>query len=429
MNGDGIGGHRIMIVGHDELTMSRPYDPGANKRFLDKTRVKLRECFATRDAQCVAPGSPDTWTTGLDQNNGKPLAQFKCDLWQLAWHGSDLYTRAFGQISMPGLISRLQKVQKALSSRAVIQVARTSAAQYVFPWALVYDIPLPDRTNPAKLEWCPSLQEWAANGRRTKPPGAACPYQDTPAHQKNMLCPYGFWGLKHVIEQPINVDAAEFASAAETKLPPDVHGRLLWNTPPSMSIGLTRDATLDVGQLTGHLTAMKKVAACSPAQGAGTWDEVQSMLTSPDIVYFLCHGELDANLDAPYLGVGPRDTSYEHRVYPDQLLQWARTVTDFWADRHPLVFINGCHTADLVPDQILSFVNTFAGFGASAVVGTEISIRLPLAVEVAENFFTRIAGAETMGGAMYGIRWDLANKGNLLGLAYTPYGLSSLNFQ
>jgi hypothetical protein len=111
------------------------------------------------------------------------------------------------------------------------------------------------------------------------------------------------------------------------------------------------------------------------------------------------------------------------------LLQWARTVADFWIDRHPLVFINGCHTADLVPDQILNFVNTFAGFGAGAVVGTEISIRLPLAVEVAENFFRRMAAAETIGGATCSMRWDLANKGNLLGLAYTPYGLSSLKFQ
>lgn len=82
-----------------------------------------------------------------------------------------------------------------------------------------------------------------------------------------------------------------------------------------------------------------------------------------------------------------------------------------------------------MPDQILNFVNTFAGFGAGAVVGTEISIRLPLAVKVSESFFQRMAAGETIGGAIYAVRWDLANKGNLLGLAYTPYGLSSLSFR
>jgi len=430
MNDDGAGGHRIMVAGHDNLEISRPYDPGANKRILEKTRLKLRECFANREEKgCLPTGSPDTWTTGLDKDNGKSLAQFKCDLWQLAWHGSDLYTRVFGQISSRELIALLQRLQKALSSRTVIQVARTGAAQYVFPWALVYDIPLPDRTDPDKLAWCPSLQEWASNGRRTQAPAAACPYQSTPAHQKNMLCPYGFWGLKHIIEQPINVDATGVAFASGAMLTPDVPSQVKWTQPPAMSIGLTRDSKLDPKELTAHFTAMKKVATCSPEGGAETWNQVQTMLASPDVIYFLCHGEFDNNLDAPYLGIGPRDMNYQHRVYPDQLLQWARTVEDFWSDRHPLVFINGCHTADLVPDQILNFVNTFSGFGASAVVGTEISIRLPLAVKVAENFFQRIVASETIGGAMYAVRWDLANKGNLLGMAYTPYGLSSLRFQ
>jgi CHAT domain len=429
MNDDGAGGHRIMVAGHDDPPISRPYDPAANKRLLEKTRLKLRECFAKRDEACLAQGSPDTWTNGLDKDNGKSLAQFKCDLWQMAWQGSDLYSGAFGQLSGPDQIARVQKLKKTLSSRTVIQIARTSAAQYVFPWALVYDIPLPDRFDRGKLNWCPSLKEWDPKGRRTQAPTPACPYQDTSEHKKNMLCPYGFWGLKHVIEQPINVDPTGGAFASGTALTPDVSSQVQWPKPATMSIGLTQDSTLDPKELTAHLTAMTKIATPTPLEGAHTWEQVQMMLTSPDMVYFLCHGEFDVSLDKPYLGIGPRDTNYQHRVYPDLLWQWALTVEGFWSDRHPLVFINGCDTAKLVPDQILSFVNTFSGFGASAVVGTEISIRLPLAVKVAEDFFQRVAAGETIGGAMHGVRWDLANKGNLLGLAYTPYGLSSLRFR
>jgi hypothetical protein len=159
--------------------------------------------------------------TGLDKDNGKSRDQFKGDLWQLAWQGSALYSGAFGQLSRPDLIARLQKLKKTLSSRTVIQIARTGAAQYVFPWAIVYDIPLPDRTDPNKLAWCPSLEkEWGPNGRRTQAPTPACPYQDTPEHKKNMRCPYGFWGLKHVIEQPINVDPTGVAFASGTALTP-----------------------------------------------------------------------------------------------------------------------------------------------------------------------------------------------------------------
>src|SRR5262249_51060943 len=83
MNDDGAGGHRIMVAGHDDLPISRPYDPAANKRLLEKTRLKLRECFAKRDEACLAQGSPDTWTTCLDKDNGKSLAQVKDDPWPM----------------------------------------------------------------------------------------------------------------------------------------------------------------------------------------------------------------------------------------------------------------------------------------------------------------------------------------------------------
>ena len=47
------------------------------------------------------------------QGQRQSLAQFKCDLWQLVWCGSDLYGRVFGQLSSPGLIA-LQRTRKAL---------------------------------------------------------------------------------------------------------------------------------------------------------------------------------------------------------------------------------------------------------------------------------------------------------------------------
>jgi len=151
-----------------------------------------------------------------------------------------------------------------------------------------------------------------------------------------MLCPYGFWGLKHVIEHPINVDPAVVAIASGTMLTPDVLSQVKWPKPPAMSTGLTRDSKLDPKELTAHFTVMKNMATCSPERGAETWDQVQMMPSSPDVIYFLCHGEFDNNLEEPYLGIGPRDTNYQHRVYPDQLLQWAVTVEqrkDQWSMR------------------------------------------------------------------------------------------------
>jgi hypothetical protein len=427
MNDDGNGSHRLMVAGHGDLTVSRPYDPKASEKILQTARNKLKECFSVHDSICHVPADENSRKSALDAENGKTLAEFKCDLFQLAWYGSDLFTHAFGQISSPNLVQYLQRLRAALKSRTVIQVARTSHAQYVYPWAMLYDIPLPNRGIQGKLRWCKVVdEEWGRDGRRTIPMADGCPYEDRPEHQQDMLCPYGFWGLKHHVEQPINVVGD--GGAKDPALPRSAASTVSFGKPLSFGLGVTRDVSLDAGALQRHIDAIRKLAACTPSDGADDWDEVQLMLAHPDIAYFLCHGEYDTQREAPYIGVGPRGSDAKHRVYPSELLQWATTQQDFWSDRQPLVFINGCHTANLAPGEILSFVSTFANFGASAVIGTEISIRLPLAAEVAEKMLSRILGGEAVGAVMHSLRWELANKGNLLGLAYTPYCLSDLRF-
>jgi hypothetical protein len=428
MNDAGGAGHRLMFANRRDLTVMRPYDPAANEQALERARANLEECFYARANDGQLKGPRNTWKSGLDANNGKSREQFKSDLWNLAWFGCDLYALAVGQYESRNQIADLQELQQPLSSRTVIQVSRTSPAQYVYPWALVYDIPMPDLNDPNKIHWCPVIdEEWDEGGVRHGPADERCPHDSDTAHV-NLICPYGFWGLKHFIEQPINNHASARAKG-DGGLLPDVAQEVQCTKPPAMSVGITRDAALDKQALKAHLETIAEVAACSPANGAETWDQVLAMLVQPDIVYFLCHGEFDAQRRAPYLGIGLRDNDYQHRVYSNDLLQWARTQAGFWRGRHPLVFINGCQTARLSPGQILSFVNTFSAFGASAVIGTEVSIRLSMAVEVAERLLDDIAAGHTIGAAIHAIRWHFTNKGNLLGLAYTPYGLSNLTLR
>jgi hypothetical protein len=341
-----------------------------------------------------------------------------------------LYQQVFGQQSSPNLLNYLERIRKALDSRTVIQVARTNLAQYVFPWAQVYDIPLPNRDLPGRLKWCKVLEEWGGpDANRAIPPAKRCPYQDTDAHQRDVLCPYGFWGLKHYVEQPINVQSNGGGIPGDNTMPQDALSKVVVTQPVSLSIAVTRDAALDAAAIKVHLARIEALNPYTPAGGADQRDNVYDMLKTADVAYFLCHGEFDNKQASPYLGVGPKDADPLHRVYPGALFGWATSTPGFWRNRHPLIFINGCHTADLKPGEILSFVTTFANFGASAVVGTEVSIRLPLATAVGEAILRRLIGGEPLGAAMHSERWDLANKGNLLGLAYTPYGLTDLTLQ
>jgi hypothetical protein len=427
LNDDAAGGHRIMIANHAELAAFRPYDPKAAEDLLQISRDKLKEIFSKRDPASCAVTPQLRNQDALDGDNAKDLRQFKCDLYQLAWYGSDLFAYAFGQIAVPNQNAYIRKLRQALASRTVIQVVRT-IAQYVYPWAMVYDIPLPNKEQ-GKLRWCKVLSEWSGpRAKRDLEAAEQCPFHDEPEHQQDMLCPYGFWGLKHFIEQPINVMPAPAAENRSPTVVPDASSTIELPNPITFGLGVTRDAVLDAKAIKKHLDSVRGVVkAFTPANGADDWTHVQNMLQQPDIVYFLCHGDIDAQ-KRPFLGIGPRDNDPAHRIYAEALFQWSNTQNfdDTWMARRPLIFINGCHTTNLKPGEILSFVATFAGFGASAVIGTEISVRLPLAAEIGEKFIAGVLKGEAVGAIIHRLRWELANKGNLLGLAYTPYCLSNL---
>jgi hypothetical protein len=435
LNDDGAGGHRIIVENHKELTVWRPYDPAAAQAALELTRRKLKECFWLKNNKTcdIDEGNEANRKDGLEADNGKLLRQFKCDLYWLALNGSELYTQVLNQLNLPNWTQWVASFRKSMAMKTVIQVARTSLAQYVFPWGLIYDIPLPNRDISGKLRWCDVLQEWSdPGGKRLLVPADACPYQDQSEHKQDTLCPYGFWGLKHYIEQPINLQPKmdEADANGSSRLLRSVLSEIQTGPVLDLAVGVTRDTALDSVKINTHLDRIKSISAYAPVNGADDWEKVQAMLKAPEIVYFLCHGEFDPGRNQPYLGVGLRDNNYSHRIYPKALTDWAITMGEtFWQDRNPLIFINGCHTSNLKPGEILNFVTTFANLGASGVIGTEVSIRLPLAAEIAEQLLQKLTAGAAVGEAMRQIRWSLANKGNLLGLAYTPYCMTDLHIK
>jgi hypothetical protein len=442
VNDDGTGGHRVIVKTGDASLppMWTTIDPAALSKALGDARARLSDCYWEKDEKT---GKRRTrWNqpvAALTPANGKNRNQFYWDLLLLAEVGRDLYLQAFGQggqRSPDGTAYDWMREVRALRARsAIIQVARTATvpAQYVFPWALFYDHPLPGPTR-AKYQPCPVIaKEWSPDGTRRGDPQPACPYAEAPDHDSNIICPYGFWGLKHIIEQPLSAlypvnGGWEFGHAAtEIKAGPEL----------DLAIGITRDTALSAATLDGHLARLGRLqrVRLSPAQPSADFDAVRTMLQAPQVVYFLCHGEYDEQGRA-FLGVGPRDGDSRHRIYVTTLHEWAAAVdgldTAAWGRNRPLVFINGCETAKLRPGEVLSFVTFFGGVRAGGVVGTEISVMLPVATEVAEMLVTRLTrtaapgspSGMSIGQAMREVRWELANKGNLLGLAYPPYGLA-----
>jgi hypothetical protein len=254
----------------------RSYDPEGNKRALDNARAALVECFLRHDVA----GKPTADTLDLAPGTmSKSWNSFTDDLFRLAQIGANLYTQVLSQLSgVADLPAYEDALAAALHSKGLLQIARSGSAQYAFPWALVHDYPLDFVKD---LAYCQVLNDSGRQVPWADGPRDACPYDAQPWHERNIICPYGFWG-------------------------PGIHGR--HHGDPAI-----RKAVDD------HLARLTSLGVLQPAAPAATWQDVAAVLPDARLLYFLCHGEFDAGCNAPYLGIGVRAATSDERVYPPLL--------------------------------------------------------------------------------------------------------------
>ncbi|MDQ1677831.1 MAG: elongation factor Tu [Actinomycetota bacterium] len=339
-------------------------------------------------------------TSQYDKENRKPFKAFLEDLKDLAWLGSQI---AFAVT--PEKDDR-DFLRDHLRTRTTIQVTRVTKTP--FPWALIYDIPV---TTDPKWVLCPLLEDWETSRDALLEYPETCPHQDAHA-PKNVLCPYGFWGFRHLIEQPPSVRGGVIRTKISV-------------TPPAaaaMARSLTLDAAL-TGQHFGELAVCMKgrfqLRTCTSSRDV----EVAFAEPSLPLVYFYCHGRKGyhnrVSGTVPLLEIGA-----DERIGAADFAVWANEWKPaHWADTAPLIFINGCDTAALDPEDVVGFVDALAGVRAAGVIGTEIPVTQRVAGEVALRFWRQFAGAEPVdvGTAMHRTRIDLLRKGNVSGLSYTPF--------
>jgi hypothetical protein len=140
----------------------------------------------------------------------------------------------------------------------------------------------------------------------------------------------------------------------------------------------------------------------------------------PDLVYFYCHGGV--SLSVPYLRVGRGTTGPV--ITPDNLFESQVR----WKASQPLVFLNGCRTTELDPEQAVEFVSFFVEDAwARGVIGTEITAFEDLARPFAEECLRRfLVEYQPIGEAVRGARLALLRERNPLGLAYILFVLPSV---
>jgi hypothetical protein len=400
-NDSGDGTHRIVINGDkDEPLFLTPTD-GLLTTAIDGAREALRRIHFEDRVGWLGGAERSNL---LDENNAKSHLDLLADLTALAPLGWLLWTSLFG--SRPVWRERFRRARQNGPVR--IQVSRVGGSEFVFPWALVYDIPL---ERGAALAPCRVLESAENLWRVAADPATArCPFErEHPT--KNLLCPFGFWGYQHLVEQPPSFP--EDATVGTDIRSDGAKPQMLFGYHQGMNAGLAAEHRKVLGQDLDFT-----ILPCD------TGTAIRDAIARPDlaVVYFYCHGKREtipgAKGSVPYLEVGIED-----RIFPSDVVTWS--VADWpnphWELSRPLVFVNGCHTAELTPDALVNFVDTFAGVYAAGVIGTEISVHQRLANEAASTFFGYLLAAVAVGEAIRRMRFHLLAKGNLLGLAYTPY--------
>ena len=384
------GKHRIVVKGTDMQPIAVELTEAAVGKVLDAVRAELR-----RMSLGASGHEPQ-----FDEDNSKPSSELIEDLKKLASLGS-----VFWSAVVPRRDDRVS-LRAHLQGRATIQVSRV--ANVVFPWAVVYDIP---RELQATWKLCPLLERWDEARAELDGYPETCPHESE--HGLNVLCPYGFWGFRHAIEQPPSVHEGVLKTAIAVA---DGNQAVF-----ARSLELDEKLTdRHMRQLRAYLERRFQVVDCDSKAA------LQIALKAPalPLIYFYCHGkwgQVVGQLKVPCLEVGHSDL-----IGSNDFAAWSEA--DSWDATHwhnvsPLVFVNGCHTVELSPEGVVNFVESLAGVNAAGVVGTEIAVTQEVAGEVAERFYEQFAGtpSQSVGVAINRLRIDLLKKGNIAGLVYTPF--------
>lgn len=340
------------------------------------------------------------------------IDQLKADLKALAPLGWGLFTEAGMSRYLQTLYPLLMKKDTAL----VVQVTRPNSSRFVFPWGFIYDIPLDSQQ---EFEYCSLVEEWDGESPLITGETHHCPKGK---HKANTLCPFGFWGYRYAIEQLSRTDAPPTPIAV-----PDGFNMVMAETQYSIDKDLLEDHAREVGRI------LKRNFPGARLQEGLDLKSVKSLLgQDTPLVYFYCHGERPRS-DSPdtVLGVGRSEM-----LYSKDFISWIAEWWDFgegrkiWDAVRPLIFINACHSAEVNPESLVTYLDAFIETGhASGVVGTEVRVNPTLAMDAANQFFTSFLGGDSAGQALHKMQLDFLRSGNLFGLVYTPYFWSDLTLK
>ena len=385
--------HSLQIFGSRRFKNDASFDEGEISNMLTQIRGALRKAAWGTEAEYVAGQKY------LYENNPRDLRQLSTDLIRLAIRGYGLYSAVVSRLAGGGP-KEIGELEDILREPGYIQFVLQKGARQVLPLAALYDHPL-DTGMVDQLTLCDNFR--TALEQKKPLVECECFQGKCPNHDNDtVVCPGGFWGYRHYLGMPQSIGNSAYAPA-----------EIFYSGKPNFAMAVWKKD--DFKKRAEHVANLRKHLDVD-WQYAEERTQALDMLKgqSFQLAYFYCHGGV-SDLLTPFILVGDNDQGF---IRPDTIM--AKRIV--WENSHPLVFLNGCHTTALSPEQAMQFVGMFVEYALCAgVIGTEITIFEPLAVAFAEAFIDRFSKGVTVGQAIRDTRLDLLQQYNPLGLVYIPF--------
>ena len=403
LNENSDGTHSFRFFGAQsgkDIRSDATLDADTLRSHVRKARGALRK---------VAWGDEEAWKGGsggqayryAEQPRGKLLAQLLEDLIPLAVSGSRFYVGIVR--SLVGSTAASYQLQELMRTPGFVQIASKVTARHIVPAALLYDQPLDDGQPASAYRICPAFRAALDSPKPLEESdcfSGHCPSYD----QDTIICPSGFWGFRHYLGMPLTGPNCV-----------EPQPQITYDQAPHLSVGVS----LELREFAVHERALRGLRKDLVWQCEASAAAIFQMMREGQshVVYFYCHGGVIR--DMPYLEVGRTDVITPSSLFRKHIC---------WQDPRPLVFLNGCHTTALDPEQVMDLVTEFVEIGqATGVIGTEITIFEPLARAFAEDCLGRFLAGQPIGQAIRGARLGLLKSCNPLGLAYDPFVLATVS--
>lgn len=360
------------------------------------------------------------------------------DLVDLACEGTFLYNDLFGsdQEGTRGR-ERVDALRQLLNQPGLVSIARCRRDSLSMPWGMLYSLPL---LVDAPLQICPIYQaqlranEWQVDRAEIQrkfdllDDPQSCQRQDgCPRKGGNSfqtVCPFGFLGFTHQIEQPIQLIQP---TPSDQTLPRIMEGRLDTLTrilyKPGEPVRVGMGVYTGFRDLQSHRLELEHLSPAVHLDYAEDHEQVWDLLQKggQHIYYFFCHGVEDENHTFKLLvGQPKKPGSISASSLTPSILKWP-------PEPHPLVVLNGCETVALKAEVVGGFIYNLHLLGALGVVGTEIKVKSDLAKAFGLPWMRQILSGLPTGQAMLNVRRELERQGNPLGLVYSLYAPTGLH--